>query len=56
MKKAFLIGVMIIFSATAAWADLVDQELPGATPEQVKNSTRQMVKQGFDTEDRKSVV
>ncbi len=50
MKKVFIMGAVLIFCVTVAWADPVDQELPKTATQQVKNSTRQMIKQGFNPE------
>jgi len=50
MKKVFLIGAVVLFCTTVAWADAVDRDLPETATEQVKNSTRQMLNQGFSTE------
>ena len=50
MKKIIIIGVAIFFCATVSWADTVEQQLPETASAQVKNSTRQMVDRGFNTE------
>ncbi len=49
MKKIFIICMAIFFCAAVASADPVEQELPKTATEQVKNSTRQMANQGFNT-------
>jgi len=41
----------ISFCAAAALADTVDQQLPGTTPAQIKNSVRQMIDQGFNPQE-----
>ena len=56
MKKVFIIGVVILFCTTIAWADAVDRELPETATEQVRNSTRQMLNQGFSTENVTSLT
>ena len=56
MKKVFIIGVLILFCTTVAWADAVDRELPKTATEQVRNSTRQMLNQGFSTENVTSLT
>ena len=50
MKKAFIICMAIFFCAAVASADLVEEGLPKTATQQVKNSTRQMLNQGFNTE------
>ena len=50
MKRGLIVGLVIFFCTTGAWADTVDQELPKTASEQVKNSTRQLLHQGFNTE------
>jgi len=51
MKRLLIIGMIIFLCTTGAWADPLDQQLPKTATEQLKNSTRQMVDQGFNTED-----
>jgi hypothetical protein len=51
MKKGLIVGLVIFLCAAGAWADTVDQQLPETTSKQVKNSTRQMVEQGFNAEE-----
>lgn len=41
----------ISFCAAAALADTVDEQLPGTTPAQIKNSLRQMIDQGFNPQE-----
>ena len=50
MKKGFVIGMIIFFCAAGAWADPVDQQLPKTASQQVKNSTRQLLNQGINSE------
>lgn len=50
MKKGFIIGMVILFCTTGVWADTVDRQLPESAGRQVKNSTRQMLGQGFHSE------
>jgi hypothetical protein len=50
MKKVFIICMAIFFCAAVASADPVDKGLPKTATQQVKNSTRQMLNQGFNTE------
>jgi hypothetical protein len=50
MKKVFIICMAIFFCAAVAWADPVAEGLPKTATPQVKNSTRQMLNQGFNTE------
>jgi len=50
MKRGLIIGLLIFLCTTGAWADTVDQQLPEIASEQVKNSTRQLLNQGFNTE------
>jgi len=50
MKKIFIICMAIFFCAGVASADPVEQGLPETADEKVINSTRQMVNQGFNTE------
>jgi uncharacterized membrane protein YgcG len=50
MKRGLIIGLLIFFCTTGAWADTVDQQLPKTASEQVKNSTRQLLDQGFNAE------
>jgi uncharacterized membrane protein YgcG len=51
MKKVFMIGMVIFFCAAVASANPVEEGLPKTATPQVKNSTRQMLNQGFNTED-----
>ena len=50
MKKVFIICMAIFFCAAVASADPVEEGLPKTASPQVKNSTRQMLNQGFNTE------
>lgn len=50
MKKVYIICMAILFCAAVASADPVDEGLPKTATQQVKNSTRQMLNQGFNTE------
>jgi hypothetical protein len=50
MKKVFIICVAIFFCAAVASADPVDEGLPKTATQQIKNSTRQMIKQSFNSE------
>jgi hypothetical protein len=50
MKKVFIICMAIFFWAAVASADPVEEGLPKTATQEVKNSTRQMLKQGFNTE------
>lgn len=50
MKKIFIIYMAIFFCAAVASADPVEQGLPETAGEQVINSTKQMLNQGFNTE------
>jgi hypothetical protein len=50
MKKVFIICMAIFFWAAVASADPVEEGLPETATPQVKNSTRQMLNQGFNTE------
>ena len=50
MKKVFIICMAIFFCAAIASADPVEEGLPETATEQVKNSTRQMLNQGFNAE------
>lgn len=50
MKKVFIICMAIFFCAAVALADSVEEGLPETATEQVKNSTRQMLDQGFNAE------
>lgn len=50
MKKLFIICMVTFFCAAVAFADPVDDGLPKAATRQVKDSTRQMLNQGFNTE------
>jgi hypothetical protein len=50
MKKVFIICMAIVFCAAAAAADPVEEGLPETASPQVKNSTRQMLNQGFNAE------
>ncbi|MGD2096987.1 MAG: hypothetical protein PVG35_05360 [Desulfobacterales bacterium] len=51
MKKVYMICMAIFFCAAVASADPVEEGLPKTATQQVKNSTRQMITQGFNTED-----
>ncbi|UCF83073.1 MAG: hypothetical protein JSV50_18115, partial [Desulfobacteraceae bacterium] len=51
MKKIFLIACVIFFWASAALGDEVDKGLSSMTPEQVKVSTRQMIRSGINSND-----
>jgi uncharacterized membrane protein YgcG len=50
MKKVFIICMAIFFCAAVASADPVEEGLPKTATQEVKNSTRQMLNQGFNTE------
>ncbi|MEJ2730756.1 MAG: hypothetical protein P8185_20025 [Deltaproteobacteria bacterium] len=50
MKKVCMICMAIFFCAAVASADPVEEGLPKTATRQVKNSTRQMLNQGFNTE------
>jgi chorismate mutase len=50
MKKILIICMAIFFCAAVASADPVEQGLPETAGEQVINSTKQMLNQGFNTE------
>ena len=50
MKKVFSICMAIFFCAAVASADPVEEGLPKTASPQVKNSTKQMLNQGFNTE------
>jgi hypothetical protein len=50
MKKVFIICMAIFFCSAVASADPVDEGLPKTATQQVKNSTRQMIKQSFNSE------
>jgi hypothetical protein len=50
MKKVFIICMTIFFCAAVASADPVEEGLPKTATPQVKNSTRQMLDQGFNAE------
>lgn len=50
MKKVFIICMEIFLCAAVALADPVEEGLPKTATPQVKNSTRQMLNQGFNTE------
>jgi hypothetical protein len=50
MKKVFIICMAIFFCASVALADPVEEGLPKTATQQVKDSTRQMLNQGFNTE------
>jgi hypothetical protein len=50
MKKLFMICMAIFFCAALALADPVEEGLPKTATQQVKNSTQQMINQGFNTE------
>jgi hypothetical protein len=50
MKKIFIICMAIVFCAAVASADPVEEGLPKTATEHVKNSTRQMLNQGFNAE------
>jgi hypothetical protein len=51
MNKVFMMIMVISLFAAVALADTIDQELPGTTPLKVKNSTRQMIDQGFNPQE-----
>ena len=48
MKKVFMVCMAIFFCAAVAFADPVDEGLPKTATQQVRNSTRQMLNQGFN--------
>jgi hypothetical protein len=50
MKKVFIICMAIFFCAAVASADPVEEGLPKTATQEVKKSTRQMLSQGFNTE------
>jgi hypothetical protein len=50
MKKVFIICMAIFFCAAVASADSVEKGLPETATERVKNSTKQMLNQGFNAE------
>ena len=48
MKKIFITIFPLLFSASIALADAVDDRLPPETPDQLKASTRQMIQAGLN--------
>jgi hypothetical protein len=50
MKKVYMICMAIFFCAAVASADPVEEGLPKTATQQVENSTRQMLNQGFSAE------
>jgi hypothetical protein len=50
MKKVYIICMAIFFCAAVASADPVDEGLPKTATQQIKNSTRQMINQSFNSE------
>jgi hypothetical protein len=51
MKKILVVFSAILFGAALAFADAVDDGLPGNATEQLKASTRQMIHQGLKTDE-----
>jgi len=51
MKKVLMMIMVIFLFGAVALADTVDQELPGTTPLKIRNSTRQMIDQGFNPQE-----
>lgn len=50
MKRIFLIALAVLFCASMAFADEVDEALSNMATEQLKASTRQMIRCGIDSE------
>ena len=50
MKKVFIVCMAIFFCAAVASADPVEEGLPKTATEEVKNSTLQMINNGFNAE------
>ena len=50
MKKTLIVLISILFWATAAMADQVDRGLPQSATAQIKDSTRQVINSGLNSE------
>ena len=51
MKKIFAIALTVLFCATVACADEIDESLTGMANEQIRNTTRQMIQTGINSDD-----
>ncbi len=51
MKKILAIALTVLFCATVAFADEVEETLAGKVNEQIRNTTRQMIQAGINSDD-----
>jgi len=49
MKKIFFFAILVVIQASIAFADEVEQGLLGSTSDQIKASTRQVIRAGVDS-------